>query len=79
MSGRGSARVGNRWARALVGLLGALALMGCDGTDFSSGAPASCTEVGAQCRLPNGPLGVCERSHCPAGQTPPCFQCTPQH
>jgi len=38
-----------------------------------------CRESGMQCKLPEGPLGVCERSICDSGGAPPCFQCTPQH
>ena len=44
-----------------------------------SGASAACTESGAQCLLPEGPLGVCERSPCPVGAASPCFKCTSQH
>lgn len=45
-----------------------------------SGSPgARCVESGAQCQLPDGPLGVCERAACAPGAAPPCFQCTPQH
>ncbi len=52
----------------------------CDPRSFSSDPPpVHCTEPGAQCELPGGPLGVCERSPCPSGVTPPCFRCTPQH
>jgi hypothetical protein len=39
----------------------------------------ACREAGAQCQLPDGPLGVCERAACAYGATEPCFQCTPQH
>ena len=56
-----------------------LVLLACDPGAFSTGPPASCTESGAQCQLPEGPLGVCERSQCLPGAAPPCFQCTPQH
>ena len=41
--------------------------------------PASCNAIGALCQLPDGPLGVCEQIPCAAGDTPPCFVCTPQH
>lgn len=40
---------------------------------------AECIEVGAQCVLPSGPLGVCESTACDQGEPPPCFVCTPQH
>ena len=38
-----------------------------------------CEEAGRQCVLPEGPLGVCERTRCRPGEEEPCFQCTPQH
>jgi hypothetical protein len=60
-------------AIAVVGLLA------CDPGSLSTGPSVTCTESGAQCQLPEGPLGVCERSQCAPGATPPCFQCTPQH
>ena len=55
----------------------------CSGCDFSSlSAPpvsTACTQIGSQCQLPDGPLGVCEQTHCKPGQQPPCFTCTSQH
>lgn len=56
-----------------------LALLACDPSALSTGPSATCEESGARCQLPKGPLGVCERSQCAPGATPPCFQCTPQH
>lgn len=38
-----------------------------------------CEEAGVQCALPDGPLGVCERTTCPPGAPAPCFACVPQH
>jgi hypothetical protein len=62
----------------LSGLLG-VGSSACDG-DFVAHEPAAvCVEAGAQCVLPSGPLGVCESSACSAGESPPCFVCTPQH
>lgn len=58
--------------------LTALAL-GCDPASYSDGPIRPCTESGAQCQLPDGPLGVCERAVCEAGARAPCFTCTPQH
>jgi hypothetical protein len=56
------------------------ALVGCDvGSLVSEPPSAICAEAGVQCRLPAGPLGVCERSPCPSGADPPCFRCVPQH
>lgn len=63
-------------------ILVAIALLGvaaCDPGSFSGAPPGVCTESGLQCQLPDGPLGVCERSPCSPGETPPCFECTPQH
>ena len=60
-------------------LFAASAVLACDLGALSEAPSESCSEAGAQCRLPAGPLGVCERSRCAAGAEPPCFQCTPQH
>jgi hypothetical protein len=57
----------------------AFLFLACDSSSLSTNPPAVCKEAGALCELPGGPLGVCERSGCPAGTPPPCFQCTPQH
>ena len=56
-----------------------LTTIGC-GQDFvTQEAVSECSEVATQCRLSDGPLGVCERRPCEAGEPPPCFVCTPQH
>ena len=60
-------------------IISALVLTACDPSSLSTAPPAACTASGAQCQLPEGPLGVCERSRCPPGETSPCFKCTPQH
>jgi len=65
-------------AVAWIAALG-LSLVACDLDPTAAAPTARCSETGAQCQLPDGPLGVCERSECGAGETPPCFQCTPQH
>lgn len=70
-----SARVALFWFSAVV----ALGIAACDSSPFSAGPPATCVEAGVQCVLPSGPLGVCERSPCPASASSPCFQCVPQH
>ena len=71
------------WARTALALgaffFAALALTACDISSPTSAPVAACSETGAQCQLPNGPLGVCERSPCEAGLEPPCHRCTPQH
>lgn len=62
-------------AFVLASLLG----LGC-GRDATKPAQlAECKEEGTQCQLPEGPLGVCEQSHCVPGQVPPCYRCIPQH
>jgi hypothetical protein len=55
------------------------ALLACDSSPLSVPPTAACSEAGVQCQLPEGPLGVCERSPCAPGAAPPCFKCTPQH
>jgi hypothetical protein len=60
-------------------LTAALLILACEPGSVSTSSPSHCTEVGSQCQLSNGPLGVCERSACSSGATPPCFSCTPQH
>lgn len=57
----------------------ALFLTACDASVLESAAPTVCTEAGAQCQLPTGPLGVCERSQCPADAIGPCYDCISQH
>lgn len=70
---------GSKPARLSACAVAALVFVACDSSLLSEGPSASCTEPGAQCQLPDGPLGVCERSRCPDDATPPCFQCTSQH
>jgi hypothetical protein len=75
-------RRGRAWRVRVVGWLATVAwlfVVSCGMQDLSAGPPDRCTEAGARCRLASGPLGVCERSPCGAGATPPCFTCTPQH
>jgi hypothetical protein len=56
-----------------------VALTGC-GPGGTTPAPlAECREEGVQCQLPEGPLGVCERSQCEPGHAPPCYRCIAQH
>jgi hypothetical protein len=52
----------------------------CGGCDVVSEPPvAACAEIGSQCQLPRGPLGVCQQTECDAAAMPPCFKCTSQH
>lgn len=62
-----------------IGLAALFAAFACDMAAVSEPAPTACVEAAAQCQLPDGPLGVCERSTCEPGAQPPCFQCVPQH
>lgn len=65
-----------RFALALLLLCG----LGCPDTQQQT-APtsATCTELGARCKLPDGPLGVCNPVTCKPGQAEPCLSCLPQH
>lgn len=59
--------------------LASLLLAGCDGELLADAPAGICTEVGVQCVLPAGPLGVCERSVCEPGASEPCYACVSQH
>ncbi len=53
---------------------------GCDLDSMSSPALTEhCSQLGAQCQLAEGPLGVCENIACDSGAEPPCFRCVDQH
>jgi len=66
------------WAAVAVAM-SMLGSIGC-GEDFvAAEAVGECAEVATQCRLADGPLGVCERRSCGVDESPPCFVCTPQH
>lgn len=42
-------------------------------------AVETCTEIGQQCRLDEGLLGVCAPAEGANCEHPPCLACTPQH
>jgi hypothetical protein len=63
----------------LAAIASLLFVVACDTSPFTTGPAAVCREPGTQCQLPEGPLGVCERSPCEAGADAPCFQCVSQH
>jgi len=66
--------------RPLLAACLAACAIACDPASFvSEPPPETCTEIGAQCQLPGGPLGVCESAPCAAEVTPPCLVCTGQH
>ena len=64
---------------APLAVLALALLLGCRAGDTKPVPSATCTEAGTQCQLPEGPLGVCEQSHCRVGEAPPCYRCIPQH
>jgi hypothetical protein len=68
------------WAASrFIGLAAFLLFSGCDLDSMSQQVSVSCSEIGSQCQLPDGPLGVCQQIDCEAGRQPPCFKCTSQH
>ena len=60
-------------------VISTLATLGCGESFVAAEAVRECSEVATQCRLEDGPLGVCERRPCAVNESPPCFVCTPQH
>lgn len=52
--------------------------LGCPGIEVSQ-VPTECKALAAKCKLPSGPLGVCDQVACAEGQGGPCFRCMPQH
>jgi len=65
--------------RTAIAVSALVVWLACDLSSHSGAAPGRCEEAGAQCQLPEGPLGVCERTTCATAATPPCFVCVPQH
>ena len=63
----------------IVVVIPTLVTLGCGEAFVAAEAVRECSEVATQCRLEDGPLGVCERRACGANESPPCFVCTPQH
>jgi hypothetical protein len=64
--------------RALLIVL-ALCTTGCPGIKRSSGTSTTCSEQFQRCKLPNGPLGVCDLGPCKDNETAKCLRCVPQH
>jgi hypothetical protein len=62
-----------------IAVIAVIGFVACDSSLVAPAPDVFCTESGRQCQLPDGPLGVCERSACASGDTPPCFQCVSQH
>jgi hypothetical protein len=63
--------------RALL-VAATFSLAACPGLE-TAGVPKKCAKQYEKCKLPTGPLGVCDRVPCPEGQTDPCLKCIPQH
>ena len=45
----------------------------------SAPIPTECTKLFDKCKLPAGPLGVCQEIDCAEGKTAPCLKCVSQH
>lgn len=58
----------------------AVVVAGCPTPTETSPAPSqTCVTRYAQCRMPDGPLGVCNDVPCEEGQAEPCLKCVSQH
>jgi hypothetical protein len=68
-----------RWA---VGLMVPL-LVACPRNERHSSESSEqqlpCLAAYAQCKMPDGPLGVCNEVPCSENQRPPCLRCISQH
>lgn len=60
-----------RWSVILAGLW----LTGCPEVEQADSPAETCTKLYAKCKLPSGPLGVCEQK----GMNDSRLVCTPQH
>ena len=67
-----------RLDRALA-LAGLFLASGCDPAGVMAPIPSSCAQIGAQCQLAGGPLGVCQQIDCSGPSEAPCFKCVSQH
>jgi hypothetical protein len=67
-------------SHALWVMMLTFALAACECNDIKSSGPSpSCVRAGDQCKLPDGPLGVCNTVDCGPGQAAPCLTCMSQH
>ena len=57
----------------------ALLAGGCPGVKTAATTPTKCTTQFARCKLPTGPLGVCDLGPCEDGSKAQCLRCVPQH
>lgn len=53
--------------------------MGCPELKNAKPIPSTCVKKYEKCKLPSGPLGVCDMVKCAAGEKPPCLKCISQH
>lgn len=60
-------------------MVGLLALVGCPGIEKSEPPVKTCVAQYTRCKLPTGPIGVCDFVKCTKGAPPPCLRCMPQH
>jgi hypothetical protein len=63
----------------LVLTLAALLLEGCPETTRAPEVGDACERIGQQCRLPEGPVGVCNDTGRTDCAEPPCLACVSQH
>jgi len=62
--------------RALLAALALAVLPGCpDPATARSEGPAACLKIGAQCKMPNGVLGICDAARPGSAE----LVCAPQH
>jgi hypothetical protein len=71
----------NPFRVAFLAIAIAIALCGCDAESLAiaPAAGAACAAAGDRCQLEKGPIGICERTPCEAGEAGACFHCSPQH
>ena len=60
-------------------LLLLLLLAACPELETSAPVGEKCVKQYDKCKLPSGPLGVCDVVDCPSNAAAPCFKCMPQH
>lgn len=65
---------------ARVALLLSLAwLAGCADRPSRATEPTACERMGQPCRMPDGPMGICNESTAVECASPPCLACISQH
>lgn len=71
--------LGEQLVQLIAFVIAVGAIAGCDAGLVADAPTVVCGEAGDQCQLAAGPLGVCERTACTAGEESPCFECVSQH